>query len=103
MGLDMHATRRTHVGNCSRLPAEKRYAIQVTRGGKPAEGVRPERITMIEEELIRWRKANHIHAWFVDNVQNGNDDCNTYYVSTEHLRTLLDACSQVIKASELVE
>ena len=22
-----------------------------------------------------WRKANQIHAWFVDNVQQGNDDC----------------------------
>ena len=23
-----------------------------------------------------WRKANHIHKWFVDTCANGVDDCN---------------------------
>lgn len=53
-----------------------------------------------------WRKANQIHKWFVDNVQNGNDNCGTYYVSAQDLETLKDLCLQVIKnpekASELL-
>jgi len=35
------------------------------------------------EEVGYWRKANHIHKWFVDNVQNGVDECLTYQVSIE--------------------
>jgi hypothetical protein len=37
-----------------------------------------------------WRKANQIHKWFVDNVQNGEDDCGEYYVSHEKLKMLLE-------------
>ena len=32
----------------------------------------------IAEEVAYWRKANAIHQWFVDNVQNGEDNCGTY-------------------------
>lgn len=29
----------------------------------------------IWKEIGYWRKANHIHKWFVDCVQDGEDDC----------------------------
>lgn len=35
------------------------------------EGVNPEKVEYIEEEFGYWRKANAVHKWFVDNVQNG--------------------------------
>ena len=53
-------------------------------------------------ELISWRKANHIHKWFVDNIQNGNDDCgngeikNGYEVTIEKLMLLLDTINKVL-------
>ena len=37
-----------------------------------------------------WRKANAVHNWFVDNVQDGNDGCKHYWVSKEDLQKLLD-------------
>ena len=43
-----------------------------------------------------WRKAYHIHLWFVDNVQEGEDDCNRYDVSREELARLLDIVKQVM-------
>ena len=43
-----------------------------------------------------WRKANHIHKWFVDNVQNGVDDCGSYYVSLDTLNVLKDSCVAVL-------
>ena len=43
-----------------------------------------------------WRKANQIHAWFVDNVQQGNDDCGEYYVSHEKLKELLDLVNKAL-------
>lgn len=44
-----------------------------------------------------WRKANAIHKWFVDNVQNGVDECQEAWVSREQLQELLDICKQIIE------
>jgi hypothetical protein len=49
-----------------------------------------------------WRKANAIHGWFVDNVQNGVDDCGSYHVSREDLIKLRDACVKVVQAHSFV-
>jgi hypothetical protein len=43
-----------------------------------------------------WRKANQIHKWFVDNVQDGNDNCGEYYVSHSQLQELLTTCRQAL-------
>lgn len=56
----------------------------------------------IIETVADWRKANHIHKWFVDNVQNGEDDCAIYEVTKEQLEELLDVCKEVINNSNLV-
>lgn len=45
-----------------------------------------------------WRKANAIHRWFVENVQDGEDDCEMYVVEKEALETLLDVCKTVLNA-----
>lgn len=57
----------------------------------------------IIETIADWRKANHIHKWFVDNVQDGVDDCGTYEVSKEQLEELLDICKKVINGTKLVK
>jgi len=43
-----------------------------------------------------WRKANAIHSWFVENCQNGVDDCQTSYVPRNKLETLRDICKQIL-------
>lgn len=48
-----------------------------------------------------WRKANQIHKWFVENVQDGEDDCKEYYVSREQLEKLREDCQTVIDGSDL--
>ena len=50
----------------------------------------------VEVTCAYWRKANQIHAWFVNNVQQGNDDCGEYYVSHEKLKELLATCQQAL-------
>lgn len=52
--------------------------------------------TSLFEEVGYWRKANAIHKWFVENVQNGEDDCGQYEVSKEQLEELLDVCKEVL-------
>ena len=43
-----------------------------------------------------WRKVNAVHKWFVDNVQNGEDDCGEYYVSHDKLKELLETARQAL-------
>jgi hypothetical protein len=47
-------------------------------------------------ELAYWQKANQIHNWFVNNVQNGQDDCLPYEVSREHILQLYKCCQEVL-------
>lgn len=48
-------------------------------------------------EAICWRKANEIHKWFVENVQNGQDDCRSYEVGVDQLKELLALIRKVIR------
>lgn len=47
-----------------------------------------------------WRKANAIHQWFVENVQEGVDDCGHYYVKLEQLAELRDICQRILDAGK---
>lgn len=57
----------------------------------------------IFEQIGYWRKANHIHNWFVENVQDGIDECDTYEVTKEQLEDLLSVCKEVLNNSKLVK
>jgi hypothetical protein len=103
MGLDMYLTKKTYVKNWEHTKDEHRWSISVTRGGKPADFIKPERVREIEEEVCYWRKANAIHIWFVDNVQKGEDDCGTYYVDDEKLQELVNVCAKVLASVQLID
>lgn len=53
--------------------------------------------------VLYWRKANAVHKWFVDHVQNGDDDCGTYEVDWEQLMELQDICKRIIAECPLVD
>lgn len=58
----------------------------------------------IMEDVGYWRKANQIHNWFVENIQDGIDDCDYHReVTEEDLEELLDVCKTVLNSCELVE
>ena len=101
MGLDMYLTKRTYVKNWKHTPSGKRH--QITIEGPSAHLIQTERISEIVEDVAYWRKANHIHNWFVENVQEGNDDCREYYVSTVQLKELVDICKRVVTAATMVD
>lgn len=50
----------------------------------------------LEVSIGYWRKANSIHQWFVDNCQNGEDDCRYAYVGREKLEELKALCQKVL-------
>lgn len=101
MGLDMYLFKHVYVGaDYEHRKVEGK--IELTSNGKPID-VNLSRVSEIIEKVGYWRKANAIHKWFVDNVQEGEDDCGTYYVDDEKMRELLDICKRVIASTELIE
>ena len=46
------------------------------------------------EEVAYWRKANMIHKWFVERVQDGEDDCDIHRELTR--QDLLDLLDEVV-------
>jgi hypothetical protein len=105
MGLDMYLDKRTYVKQWDHIDETKQYKVEVTRGGEPTN-IDPKKVKYIIEEAGYWRKANAIHKWFVDNIQDGVDDCRDAYAERRDLQTLLDLCRIVIidksKAEQLL-
>jgi hypothetical protein len=54
------------------------------------------RVKEITVEAAYWRKSNQIHKWFVDNVQDGTDDCGNYDVSKDQLKELIELIDKVL-------
>ena len=57
----------------------------------------------IDVPMGYWRKSNQIHNWFVENVQDGEDNCSAYYVTREQLETLKGLCVEVLANKSLAE
>ncbi len=100
MGLDMYLSKRTYVKRWDHQKPERQHEVIVNRGGKPREDIDSSRISEVIEQVMYWRKANHIHKWFVDNVQDGVDDCREYWVSEEQIKELLNLCEEVLESKD---
>ena len=50
--------------------------------------------------IITWRKANQIHKFFVDNCQEGNDNCQRHYVSIGDLKMLLNKIDEILEIED---
>lgn len=93
MGLDMYLTKETYIGaKYEHRKVKGKIEIAIDSEIMPIELNRVESIT---EQVGCWRKANQIHAWFVENVQAGIDECQTAPVSKDHLIELLGLCQRV--------
>ena len=95
MGLDMYLEKRTDVRHWGFQKDEEQFEVVIKKGGVTYPSIKSDRITNITEELGYWRKANQIHRWFVENVQDGVDNCGEYFVSKADLQSLLDVCLAV--------
>jgi hypothetical protein len=97
MGLDMYLEAEQYISDYNERDEPLIKAIQENIDSG-LEEFRPKNIRF---ELAYWRKANAIHAWFVNNVQEGKDECQSSYVSLEDLETLREVCAKVLANKEL--
>jgi hypothetical protein len=94
MGLDMYLRKRVYIGaNYDHNKVSGKITIK--KDSKPVK-INFKKVTEIIESAGYWRKANAIHKWFVDNVQDGVDDCREAYVSKENLIDLLNTCKKAM-------
>jgi hypothetical protein len=111
MGLDMYLNAKKYVERVdwkksqksdglveSPLYARVRKAIGFD-GFDEADGVQGIEVSF---PVGYWRKANAIHSWFVANVQDGKDDCGSYYVTREHLQALKVECMKALELAPAI-
>jgi hypothetical protein len=94
MGLDMFLMAKRYISPYDPADAELTELAKAINFGDGTMGMDIREVTF---EAMYWRKANAIHRWFVDNVQDGVDNCAEYYVSTEKLTELRDLCIRVLE------
>lgn len=89
MGLDMYLRAKRYLWNNEQdQPIAKAVAEAI---GLPEEEVKEVSIM-----AAQWRKANAIHNWFVENVQDGEDNCAAYCLDIEILNELRDVCVRLL-------
>ena len=102
MGLDMYLSADFYVGGWKhnegsakgRAEIETYEAINKLLGTPRCEGSPS---VTVKVNVAYWRKSNQIHAWFVENVGNGEDKCDRHYVEREKLQALVDECKGALK------
>lgn len=105
MGLDMYLNKRIYIGNKWRVKGKHNAGKGLVKVSIPKTDkdivINNKRISEITEEVGYWRKANAIHYWFVNNVQDGEDNCADHYIQREQLEELLKLCKKVKAVAKL--
>lgn len=99
MGLDMYLTAKKYLWS----DADKELSAKINEaiGVEPDFEKRFNGSSLVAKEIsldaMYWRKANAIHGWFVNVVQDGEDNCKEYEVDREQLETLRDLCKDILE------
>ena len=94
MGLDQNLYRKIYVKNWEHKEEKNEVILN---------GEIKDKAVYIIDDAGYWRKANAIHRWFVENVQDGEDNCGEYKVERKQLEELLDRVNQVLAKSKMVK
>lgn len=103
MGLDMYLRAEKYVSGYDWTEQEEKDVFaKVVEATGAKELVAPDSPSLtVSVTIAYWRKANAIHRWFVENVQEGVDDCRAYAVSRDQLLELRAECAKVLDAGNL--
>jgi len=98
MGLDMYLSAKKYYSGGKWQPESTRKDFQeLLEKSNIAKHVLTDfQSVQLEVSIGYWRKANAVHQWFVDNCQDGVDDCRYAYVPREKLEELKALCEKVV-------
>ena len=97
MGLDSYLKAEKFVSGYDFDPKQKEANLKIKEALGFTEEDYPESSLTVSITVGYWRKANAIHAWFVDNCQGGVDECQNTLLSPNDLGRLLDVCKEAIE------
>jgi hypothetical protein len=103
MGLDMYLYKKHYVKNWDWMADQEKHTISIKKGKKKLDHIKPDRVCSVVEEVMYWRKFNALHKWFVDNVQEGVDDCKESFVDESDLKMLLETLTYVLENKDTAE
>jgi hypothetical protein len=88
MGLDSYLDKVHYIGG--NYEHRKISGTVTFHSEKQSLVIDPKTVTKISCKLIEWRKMHGIHGWFVENVQDGNDDSGVYEFNKDKLKLFFD-------------
>lgn len=105
MGLDQYLYASKYTSNAEwRGEADRKVFNDILKAVDGEKFVDTELPSLtIDLKVGYWRKANQVHAWFVKNVQGGEDNCAEYYVDRDQLEELRDLCKLALKEKDKAE
>lgn len=106
MGLDMYLEGEVFVGGA--YHAIKEPTLTVSKSYKnfdepdyeDGKSYPTKDIDSVIYRVGYWRKANQIHHWFVQNCQNGEDDCRKHLVGEGQIEELKSLCEELLKTRD---
>jgi hypothetical protein len=96
MGLDMFLYAKRHLNDWNEVDVAKADQIRELFPELPVPVEDISRAMIVQTQIGYWRKANHIHKWMVDNVQDGKDDCKYYSFYSDQRSALRAVCEAVL-------
>lgn len=97
MGLDMYVTGKRYLWDFG----ENNDSQIADSIGQMFPEIAGKRVKQVEVEFMYWRKANAIHRWFVNNVQDGIDECQESCIERDQLLELQSVCARVMEDRSL--
>ncbi len=91
MGLDMYLEKK-------RFFFSKNTRKKIVDNNTEFNGLKE--IVSVDSAEIYWRKFNALHNWFVNNVQDGDDNCQPHSVSIENIQEILQILIKIKKAND---
>jgi hypothetical protein len=89
MGLDMYLSAERYIWSDENGEIDE----AINNAGIDTKGMR---VKGVRVDAMYWRKANAIHNWFVNVIQDGEDECKPHNVEVEQLRELVALCKDVL-------
>ena len=98
MGLDQYLYAEKYLSESKWLGEDTNEAYKKIIKAVKAEKHTPKNLgsVSVDVKIGYWRKSNQIHNWFVNNCQDGRDNCEKYLVDNSKLELLLDICKMVL-------
>jgi hypothetical protein len=99
MGLDMYLSAKKYLWNKTDDEIAKKVGEIIGIDGDTERRFNGSSLVVKEISLdaMYWRKANAIHGWFVNVVQDGEDNCKEYEVDRSQLVALRDLCKDILE------